>query len=213
MLTISSRLEAEQAIRSGWQVLDVGSGDYPFPQATVLVDHLPKECHTEAGRRTENPTARIVRHGKRFTTGDLEALPFRDRSFDFVYASHVLEHAVDAGRAISELERVAPRGYIECPRAWYEFVDGSPFHRWLIDFAGGELQFRPKTEVECSFSEARRLFDAAPDLFVRFYGQVFNHPRGYDPTGTSLVKSICHVCVYWEGAIPYRILPAHTYRT
>jgi SAM-dependent methyltransferase len=192
----------------GWRVLDVGSGDRPFPRATVLVDWLPRERRTSGGITPENPTGSIRRHGKPFVAGDLEALPFADNAFDFVYASHVIEHVADPPLAIAELERVAPRGYIECPRSWMEFVDASPFHRWLVDFAGGELQFRPKTPAEAAFTLGRRLFDINPGLFSRLYGQVFT---GIDAGGTSVEKSLCHICAYWERPIAYRILPASVY--
>ena len=197
-------------IRPGWRVLDVGSGDQPFPFATVLIDRTPRKEVAHGRTRTENPTASIVQQGKPFVVGELEALPFEEGSFDFLYASHVLEHVTDPARALSEMARVAARGYIECPRAWMEFVDGSPFHRWLIDFAGGELQFRPKTEIEAGFIDTRRLFDHDRSLFSRFYGQVLGIG---DREGSSLEKSLCHVCVYWEGAIPFRLLPASTYRS
>lgn len=41
---------------------------------------------------------------------DLCALPFADESFDFVYASHVLEHIRDDAAAIREIWRVLRRG-------------------------------------------------------------------------------------------------------
>lgn len=43
---------------------------------------------------------------------DLTALPFSDGSFDFVYASHVLEHVRDDAKAISEIRRVLRPGGI-----------------------------------------------------------------------------------------------------
>lgn len=209
MLMISSPAEAEAVIRDGWRVLDVGSGDRPFRRATVLLDRLPRERIIASGPYRENPSGSISRNGRPFVAGELEALPFAADSFDFVYASHVIEHAVDPLRAAAELERVAPRGYIECPRAWMEFVDASPFHRWLIDFVNGELQFRPKTEAEARFTEARRLFDFDPRLFARLYGPVF---ETVDPGGRSVEKSVCHICVCWERPIGCRVMPAYTYR-
>jgi SAM-dependent methyltransferase len=197
-------------IGGGWRVLDVGSGDRPFARATVLVDRLPRRQVGARGVSTENPTATIVHYGKPFVVGELEALPFADQSFDFVYASHVIEHVTDPLRAVTELTRVAPRGYVECPRAWFEFVDGSPFHRWLIDLAGDELLFRPKTRQEAEFIQARRLFDLDPSLFGQFYGHVFS---SVDPGGTSVERSLCHISVFWEESIPSRIVAESVYRS
>ena len=41
---------------------------------------------------------------------DLRDLPFGDRSYDFLYASHVLEHIDDDQRALSEIRRVLRPG-------------------------------------------------------------------------------------------------------
>jgi len=172
---------------------------------------MPKSDAQGERVRHENPSGTIVQHGRPLVIADIEALPFADQSFDFVYTSHVVEHVTDPTRALGELMRVAPRGYIECPRAWFEFVDSSPFHKWLIDVAGGEMLFRPKTATEMAFGQARRIFDLDSHIFERCYGQVFTHPGAPDPGGASAVKSICHVCVYWEESIPHRILPASMY--
>jgi SAM-dependent methyltransferase len=41
---------------------------------------------------------------------DLQKLPFKDATYDFVYASHVLEHVPDDRKAISEIRRVLKPG-------------------------------------------------------------------------------------------------------
>ena len=47
---------------------------------------------------------------------DLRGLPFEDRSFDCVYASHVLEHIKEDDRALSEISRVlTPSGIAVLP--------------------------------------------------------------------------------------------------
>ena len=94
-------------------------------------------------------------------------------------------------------------------RAWYEFVDSSPFHRWLIDLVDGELLFRPKTGVESRFMATRRLFDVDRTLFARFYGHVF---EAIDPAGDSEERSVCQLTLYWEVTIPFRIVSPPTYR-
>jgi ubiquinone/menaquinone biosynthesis C-methylase UbiE len=42
-------------------------------------------------------------------------LPFKDKEFDFVIASHVIEHVDDFEFFIKELERISSKGYIELP--------------------------------------------------------------------------------------------------
>jgi SAM-dependent methyltransferase len=93
-------------IRPGEQVLDLGSGGIPFPYATVLVDRFIAPKH-----RVET----LVTHGKPFVIADIHDLPFRDKYFDFVYCSHMLEFVGDPLRACQELMRVGKRGYVETP--------------------------------------------------------------------------------------------------
>ena len=45
-----------------------------------------------------------------FYLGDAESLPFRDRSFDFVYSNGVLHHTPDTARSIREIHRVLKPG-------------------------------------------------------------------------------------------------------
>ena len=168
--------------------------------------HLTITLTTSQGTHQENPTGTIQRNGKPFVEGDLENLPFEDGAFDFVHASHVMEH-VSPKKAIAELERVASRGYIECPRAWFEMVDSSPFHNWMIEFANGALEFRPKPKILGEFTQSRRLFDVHRNLFLQFYGGILD---GVDEQMAvrRFEKHVCHICVYWEHIIPYRMLSA-----
>ena len=53
--------------------------------------------------------------GKNFVKIENKKLPFRDKEFDFVIASHVIEHVEDFQFFIKELERIAHKGYIELP--------------------------------------------------------------------------------------------------
>lgn len=59
----------------------------------------------EAGTRERSPTIR-------FEEAMIEALPFEDGAFDTVVCTHVLEHILDFGKALSELRRVAAKRLI-----------------------------------------------------------------------------------------------------
>jgi hypothetical protein len=94
-------------IAPGDRVLDVGSGGYPFPLATVHLDGYVGFTPTRY-----EPLAPVQ---KPFVIGDVHRLPFRDRSFDFVYASHLLQSVEDPLAACAEMMRVGKAGYLEIP--------------------------------------------------------------------------------------------------
>ena len=52
---------------------------------------------------------------KKFVKITEKKLPFIDKEFDFVIASHVIEHVDDFEFFIKELERISTKGYIELP--------------------------------------------------------------------------------------------------
>ncbi len=120
---------------TGAKVLDVGSGNYPFPLATHLVD-LHFENNFDRGG------AEIVKDSRPIYQADIEALPFGDKEFDFVYCSHVLEHVKDPKKACEELMRVGKRGYIETPTRTSDMLyNYSYLHRWYVNLAGNSLVF------------------------------------------------------------------------
>jgi SAM-dependent methyltransferase len=94
-------------ITPGDRVLDIGSGGYPFPLATVHMDRYPSGHWSR-----REPLARVQ---KPFVTGDIQKLPFHDKSFDFIYVSHVLQAVDDPLRACLEMMRVGRAGFIELP--------------------------------------------------------------------------------------------------
>ena len=52
---------------------------------------------------------------RNFVKIENKKLPFRNKEFDFVIASHVIEHVEDFQFFIEELQRIAHKGYIELP--------------------------------------------------------------------------------------------------
>lgn len=116
-------------------VLEVGSGGNPYPRSNVLLDayESTRERHW-APLTADRPTV----------LGFVENLPFKDKSFDYVIASHVLEHSADPDKFISELQRVAKAGYIEVPDAFLERINPYKDHRLEISLRNKVLQITKK---------------------------------------------------------------------
>jgi hypothetical protein len=153
------------------RVLDVGSGHRPHEDATHLVDLLPED-DSERGKP-------IQRVGLPLLLATVESLPFKDMTFDYVYASHVLEHTKDPEAACKELMRIARAGYIETPSPFYEQGYNYPhadrgwsFHRWFVYVGEGDtLIFEPKTRhtidefCDCRHAQfIKRVYQSVGDL-------------------------------------------------
>lgn len=82
------------------KVLDIGCGYRANKNATVIADIQDLSDHYK---------------DKNFVIIKDKKFPFKDKEFDFVIASHVIEHVEDFEFFISELERVSDKGYIELP--------------------------------------------------------------------------------------------------
>jgi len=86
--------------KEDWKILDIGCGYRANKNATVLADVL------DLSKQYKD---------KKFIQIKDKILPFNDKEFDFVIASHVIEHVKDFEFFIKEIERISSRGYIELP--------------------------------------------------------------------------------------------------
>ena len=115
--TVNKKLKKEK----DWNILDLGCGYRANENAKVIADVKDFSNHYK---------------DKKFVKINEKKLPFKDKEFDFVIASHVIEHVNDFEFFIKEIERIAPRGYIELPTKLadnlvFENVDD---HIWLFQY-------------------------------------------------------------------------------
>ena len=106
---------------SGWNILDIGCGYNANKFANVICDVQDLSNHYQ---------------NKKFTKLIEKKLPFKDKEFDFVVASHVMEHVEDVEFFIKELERVSKQGYIELPTMLEDNLvfENKKDHLWHMDF-------------------------------------------------------------------------------
>ena len=83
-----------------WKILDIGCGYRANKYATVIADIKDFSNFYK---------------DKKFIKIKEKNLPFSDKEFDFVIASHVIEHVEDFEFFVKELERISTKGYIELP--------------------------------------------------------------------------------------------------
>ena len=153
-------------------VLDVGSGERPHPRANVLCDLLIKNNSQRAGGFP-------IVIDRPFVVGDAYHLPFKNKSFDYVICSHLLEHVEDPLQLIKELVRVGKAGYLETPSPLSERLFGWDFHLWFVTSKNGALFLQKKRkgvrlggffhkliEKQIWF---RRFFEENQDLFYTKY--------------------------------------------
>ena len=76
----------------------------------------PLDAYVETRQRHWEP----LKIDRPMVLGFIERLPFKSGSFDFLIASHVLEHSPYPEKALAEFQRVARAGYIEVPDAFFE---------------------------------------------------------------------------------------------
>ena len=104
-----------------WKILDIGCGYTPHNKASVICDIQDLSNFYK---------------NKKFVKLDGKTLPFKDKEFDFVIASHVIEHVEDVNFFIKELERVSSKGYIELPTSLEDNLvfENKNDHLWHMEF-------------------------------------------------------------------------------
>jgi hypothetical protein len=148
-------------LRDSDRVLDIGGWASPLNRANVVLDLNPYE--TRGAYRSFGGKPNQGGGEERFTKAswvqwDLcarEPYPFKDKEFEYVTCSHVLEDLRDPLWVCSEMIRIGKRGYIETPsrmaescRGWERReIAGLSHHRWLVEMDARSITFRMKPHV------------------------------------------------------------------
>lgn len=174
-------------VSSDYLVLEVGSGGNPYPRSNVLVDayESTQERHWEPLIH-DRPT--VLAFG--------ENLPFKDKSFDFVIAAHVLEHTSYPEKFLAELQRVAHAGYIETPDAFMERINPYKDHRLEVTLRDNGLVIRKKPAWIYD-AELVELYEHRAKRWVT-QQLIPEHPFDF------------HCRYYWQDKISFRVVNPET---
>jgi len=110
---------------NNWNILDIGCNIAPVEYAQTVAD-------------IQDFSNFYKEKNKKFILIQNKILPFKDNEFDFVYASHVIEHVDDVSFFINELKRISTQGYIELPSLLEDNLvlsaNSTEDHKWIFKF-------------------------------------------------------------------------------
>ena len=111
--------------QNNWKILDIGCNRDAVKYAQTVAD-------------IQNLSDFYKNTDKDFVLIESKNLPFDDNQFDFIYASHVIEHVDDVSYFIKELQRISKQGYIELPSMLEDNIVLSENnildHKWFFQF-------------------------------------------------------------------------------
>jgi ubiquinone/menaquinone biosynthesis C-methylase UbiE len=157
---------------TSWNILDIGCGYTAHKNATVVCDIQDLSNFYKK---------------KQFIKLSGTTLPFKDKEFDFVVASHVIEHVKDVEIFIKELQRVSSKGYIELPTILEDNLvfENKNDHFWQMEFDDDENKLIISKKIQ--FLEPILTVSSAKN-FLKYFRQ-------------SLVLEL-----YWENSIEFSII-------
>lgn len=135
---------------------------------------------------------------------DLQKLPFEDQSYDFVYASHVLEHIPNDEKALSEIQRILkPNGIAILPvplggEKTIEYPEPNPSQYYHVRAPGFDYFDRYKRHFSKIVKYSSDSFSMKHQVFVFFDRSQF--PTTEDPVSPSMqcektidIVPVCYV--------------------
>ena len=133
--TSKSYIQKDLSSNQSWNILDIGCGYGANMYASVICDVQDLSKYYP---------------NKKFVKLNEKKLPFKDQEFDFVIASHVMEHVEDIEYFIKELERVSKKGYIELPTKLEDNLvfENKKDHLWHMDFDDVDLKLLISKKIQ-----------------------------------------------------------------
>ena len=187
-------------IPDDWKVLDIGPGHFPLRRADVFVD------------RTEEFLIPMRNAGKTTIRESLEyGLPMiPDKTFDFVWCSHVLEHLSDPIACAATISRIGKSGVLIVPSVYKDtlFNFEELEHQWHIMPSakrGGPPRFiRPNAELIATLRD--NLVQKAADFLLRSGSDHECTAEQHLRTWFDLHEPDLDVVVHWNDKLEVQVV-------
>lgn len=126
-------------------ILEIGPGGFPSFQSSVLFDRF----YNDEDAKKQSWGTGIVTRGKPLVVSKSNNLPFKDKSFQYVICSHVLEHVPcdQIQHFFYEMQRVSKIWYVEFPSIFYEMFFDIPEHENVLFFYENIIYILPKSSI------------------------------------------------------------------
>ncbi|HEX2055486.1 MAG TPA: methyltransferase domain-containing protein, partial [Nitrospiraceae bacterium] len=137
MSCLNHRLVADARLRTGQQVLDLGSGTgYPALLAAQAIGSAGRAVGIDLAERmlavARQKADKLGLRNVEFKTGDATQLPFRRDSFDAITSRFCLMFLPELPKALGEIARVLKAGGYLAAAVW-STPDKNPFLRIPLD--------------------------------------------------------------------------------
>jgi len=140
--------ERIKGIKAADRVLEIGPGNTPHWRADVYLDlKFPDDAvkNRQAGGTSD------VKLVKPVVYYDGGKFPFNDKEFDYAICSHVVEHVANVEAFLSEMFRVAAKGYIEFPTAVYEYMNNYDEHVNFVKATPEGIVYMRKSDSQLAY--------------------------------------------------------------
>jgi len=112
-------------IKQSDNVLHISFEDEPFERSNVLCGQFNKR---QIGNK---PFKQLER--------DVTILPFKDKQFDVIYCSHLLQFVDHPVEIFEEIRRISRACYVKEYSEFAEILFGWPNHQWVISIEGDNV--------------------------------------------------------------------------
>ena len=192
-------------IGDGDRVLEIGPGGTPHPRANVF---LEKTWNSDVEWNRQCGGVEPASQGGKTVFYDGGRFPFNDKEFDYVICSHVLEHVEDVPEFVSEINRVARKGYVEFPAIYYEYLYNFNEHTNFMGIQNNVVLYMPKSATGISeFCSVHGLLRASLDAgiddhIVPLTKYMFVGMEWDGILNVKRAESLDEMCMDWQGVMP-----------